>query len=595
MPLYISRIRIKNFRNFKDLDLRLNASTVVLGENKAGKSNLLHALRLILDPSLSESSRTLKIEDFWDGLKNPFSGKRVKIVVELTGFEDDKAAQAVLTDCIVSKQPYVARLTYIFRPREKLEREPLSEGDYEYVIFGGIDEKHRVGSNVRRWISVFLLPALRDAESELESWRRSPLRPLLEKLNIDSKELKALMSALNAINNKLVGQKSIADLADNITSRIDSMVGSAYGLETRLGLTPTESDQLIRSIKIFVDGDKSRTISQASLGSANVLLLALLLQNFEANRSTKSLVSTILAIEEPEAHLHPQVQRLLLRYFLAQKHPIIVTTHSPNIASVAPIDSLVLLRRTVKTGSVGYSTSGLKLSDDERDDLQRYLDVTRAEILFAKGVILVEGPAEQFLLPAFAKSLKDSHGEPLDLDRLGISICSVYGTEFRPYRRLLGSRGISLPHVIITDRDPTTRNQAVVQLGLLRGIKLVEDDEIRKQVTQDYAKKRWASACRKLAEDNIFVNNNTLEIDLVDDFADELGESYHELVGSKTKADHFSELLQNPAANRDGILSRIERIGKGRFAQRLAAKLIGSRPPSYLKDALQRIVDLVAS
>jgi putative ATP-dependent endonuclease of OLD family len=592
LALYISRVKVKNFRNFKRLDLPLCPSAVIVGENKVGKSNLVHALRLVLDPSLPDTYRMLKAEDFWDGISKPFSGKEIRIILEMTGFDEDKAAQAVLTDCLVKKNPYVARLTYIFRPRAKLAADPSSENDYEYLVFGGSDEKNRVASDVRHWISVFLLPALRDAEGDLDNWRRSPLRPLLERLNIDSARLRTILKDLNEVNGKLAAEQPVASLANEITSRIDSMVGTAFGIDTRLGLTPSEAPQLLRSLKLFVDGDKSRPISQASLGSANVLFLALLLQKLDASRSDKSLVSTILAIEEPEAHLHPQVQRLLFRYFLGQRYPVLVTTHSPHIASVAPIDSLVLLKQTKKLGAVGYSTNRLPLSGAERDDLQRYIDVTRAEVLFAKGVILVEGAAEQFLIPAFAKSLLDSRGEPVDLDRFGISVCSVNGTEFGVYRKLLGSQGIAVPHVVITDGDPSQSDGRTVHSGLLRGIKLVEDDNARRDATRDYARRRWSSTRKILAGQNVFVNEDTLELELIESFKLELARTYRELTGSREKAANFAALMEEPSENRTKILARIERIGKGRFAQRLAPKVEGKEPPGYIKSALEQIISL---
>jgi putative ATP-dependent endonuclease of OLD family len=182
----------------------------------------------------------LKAEDFWDGISKPFSGKEIRIVLEMTGFEEDKAAQAVLTDCLVKKNPSVARLTYIFRPRAKLDAHPSSENEYEYLVFGGNDEKNRVASDVRHWISIFLLPALRDAEGDVDNWRRPPLRPLLERLNIDSTGLKTILKDLNEVNSKRVAEKPVASLADEITSRIDSMVGAAYGIDAKLGLTPSE-------------------------------------------------------------------------------------------------------------------------------------------------------------------------------------------------------------------------------------------------------------------------------------------------------------------------------------------------------------------
>ena len=85
---------------------------------------------------------------------------------------------------------------------------------------------------------------------------------------------------------------------------------------------------------------------------------------------------------------------------------MILTTHSPHIASVAPLTSLLLLREQANVGTKGYSTASAEFTGDDVEDLERYLDVTRAELVFARGVILVEGDAERFLVPTFAGEMK---------------------------------------------------------------------------------------------------------------------------------------------------------------------------------------------
>lgn len=108
----LSRIAIKNFRNFKLLDVRLGDHAVVLGENKVGKTNLLFALRLILDATLPDSQRRLRLDDFWDGLPRPLKSEDyIAILIEFRDFDDNEDLLAVLADHLIKPDPMVARIT----------------------------------------------------------------------------------------------------------------------------------------------------------------------------------------------------------------------------------------------------------------------------------------------------------------------------------------------------------------------------------------------------------------------------------------------------------------------------------------------------
>ena len=177
---FLSRIEITNFRNFESLAVDLQPVTVLVGENRSGKSNLLEALRLVLDPSLADSNRQLKSEDFWDGLEEPFGGNIIEVKVHIQGLSGEDA-KAVLADCIVETKPLTALLTYRFQPKHttKKAKGKVGASDYDFVVFGGSDEKNRVGSEVRKWICIIVLPALRDAESDLNNWRKLSASPAL--------------------------------------------------------------------------------------------------------------------------------------------------------------------------------------------------------------------------------------------------------------------------------------------------------------------------------------------------------------------------------------------------------------------------------
>ena len=584
-----------NFANFSDVDVETGNSIVIVGENKVGKSNFIRALQLILDPGLAERDRQLGLEHFWDGLGEDKLGEMIEIAIELTDFTDNPRLMAHLNDCVVDPgPPMIARLTYRFQPKANLGRDPETLADYEYIIFGGDDPEMAAPPSLRRMLPLDVQAALRDTEKDLSSWRNSPLRPLIEQLatSLDEHAREEIQEQVNEAQAELAGHAEVVATAKRISQRLIAIAGEQHAVPLTLGLAPTRVDALLRGLRLLIDNGV-RGVPDASLGTANLIFLALKSLELDQLVTDGERDHTFFAVEEPEAHLHPHVQRLVYRYFLGAaengdeaESPLttILTTHSPHIASVTPMRSIVLLRHDAEEGAtVAVSTATAPLTERDEADLQRYIDVTRGEIFFARGVILVEGDAERFLIPAFADALD------IPLDILGITVCSVGGTNFTPYVKLLRPQGLNIAHVILTDRDPNGAGPPLVRRRLIAVARLVEDGV-------DYTPLDAEAVIARAGRLGYFVNGNTLEPELfIEGLAGDMQTIIQQElpIGQRTR-NALQQWVDTPGTlDEKRLIALIERIGKGRFAQALAPHVSEDTCPDYIRRALLYIRDAV--
>lgn len=628
---YICRVQIKNFRNFRSVDFRLNKRQVVIGENGVGKSNLLRALQLILDPTLSEKDRTLEESDFWAGLDAPMeNGEEIEISIYLSDYEDnlDLLAQLVDATVILDSGQEALKLTYRFYPDEN--------GDYRFIVFKGGDETRPFTYEDRKVLNIKVIKAIRDVEGEMRSPRTSPLTQVLKQKYAPSKEaLTDIAQRLDSTGQNVLQVAQIQSLENCLKERLNAILASdRNGFDVSLRTTNADASKLLYALRPLIDG---RETYDASLGVDNVLYVALVLLQLQDStvppfldvdkyerlaRKNQELATrfyrktaandyelqgdemsdgypdlyrvmseifgsngvTILAVEEPEAHLHPIYQRLLYKHFIKDcKAPVITTTHSTHISAVADVKSIVRLLET-SSGTDVKTTADLNLEPRELDDLARYIDVNRGEIYMAKGVVFVEGYAEEYLLPRFAEGLG------FELDRLGIVVCNIASTNFKPYWRF--AQALGLPCVAITDGDPKTKTP-----GVERAFKLCQDCFSEKD-RNDYQAVSAAERRALLAQYDFFVGETTLETDI---FAANVAEQkrqtiiqvFNELTeGGEKQKEHFATELTS--GQYKACLSKIEEIGKGRFAQRLATYARQLTPPEYIRQALLQIKAKVA-
>lgn len=658
---YISRVEIKNFRNFQSVDINLDHKQIIIGENNVGKTNYIYALQLILDPTLSDQERMLKESDFYEEIKNPFNNEEeICISIEINNYEYNKNILSQICDGTIqdSEGKEKLKITYKFRPSAKSNK----KGKYEYIIYKGKNEDNLFTYRDREILNIKVIDALRDVEKELKNSSKSPINKMLKEYDIDLDELQDIVDKMHGTSEELLEIDEIVDITTRINSTYSKLIGKSDKSELNLNTMDLKAEKILYSMKLM---NNTRSISDNSLGINNILYISLILSQLadttvprllKADQMVKlkdeegaeildlayeetdnlnyflkedidtynhkklyefmSLYKdeadsfTILAIEEPEAHLHPINQRLIFKEVINNSNSsVILTTHSTHITAISPIDYIVALRKYNNTYTEARSTYSIELTKQEKLDIQRYIDIKKSEIYFGKGVIFVEGIAEEYLVPRFAERLGYS------LDEYGIVICNINSTNFKPFVSLC--KKLKIPFAIITDGDfyyeyRNSKNE------IKRNYHILYDEEDKRECgylgNEIIAKQLFSlneidesilsldinEQDKEFNNLGIFISQYTLEVEIMkackgDVEAQQIIKKvYRELVdNNELKCKRFNKKLEEEEWFK--CLNRIETngVGKGRFAQILSLYCIEAHIPPYIQESIEYIVEKV--
>ncbi|MGW3341214.1 ATP-dependent nuclease [Streptomyces sp. NPDC001009] len=506
--LYLGRIRAEGFKSLLDVDVPLRQGvTVVVGENNAGKSNFIDALRLLTDPLDGRRTRWWDPDDV-----HPWAeGASAHLSAVYAGLEDVEAATHLQALVPQGDEPGLgdglrARYSVAFaRPAEgeRAQRPVWSAGRM-------LDDPEPEARSTVRHV---YLPPMRNAQQELASSSGNRLRLILAAELGGEKAVRAFEDEQAEHFRNLEQHDKIQKVRGRINDPLTQLTAGAHPQHMELSFADPTLVSIARALRTRMsdEGLDVEDIARSGLGYTNLLYIATVLAELEAARGADL---TLFLVEEPEAHLHPQLQNLLLDHLKARalqsqtstpetegaplgRIQVVITTHSPVLAAATTVEDLVVLKRTRTAAPATVTTpesadpeatdqdepvdsssavkpafafttaavpiASIPLARHEPAKLDRYLDITKSAMLFGTRVILVEGLAEALLLPAFARLVLDAIPDDHDRARAhavfrGSCIVAVDGVDFTPYLRALladvhGAR-VADKVVVITDQDP---------------------------------------------------------------------------------------------------------------------------------------------
>lgn len=440
----LRELKIKNFRKLSDLVVTFpKGLSVIIGENNTGKTAIIDALRLMLMPGRDLDALRISEDDFRSG--TDFA----PIEISCTFCDTTDSEEAHCQECLVDigGGKFEIRLNARVEFNKETRRANVK-------MWGGETEGGILPSNFYDRLATIYLQPLRDPESGLRPGRNSQISRLIDRLTESDEQTKFVAIAQKA-NDEIKALEPVQDARKEINDQMSRITGAELTQNTDLVFTDPSFYRIIAGLQPLIAG---LPFTLNGLGYNNLIFTSATLGTLQ--KSPQFAFRCIL-IEEPEAHLHPHLQTLLLAHLATEAEldtdavQIITSSHSPILASQAPIDSIVAVHEsTIKTSAISISTIPIaekpKEAERLKKKLQRFLDATRAELFFARRVLMVEGIAEALLLPVLAKVAGGS------LKKSAVTVVNADGINFNAFLPLFGPGKLSVPIAILTDGDAAT-------------------------------------------------------------------------------------------------------------------------------------------
>lgn len=448
--MYLQTLKIWNFRKYGSATFDISSPNLVIpfhkginvlvGKNDSGKTAILDAIKLVLKTHAYEWIK-VEDEDFYYGsdkfrielIFSDLQSNEAKNFIEWLGWEKQG-----------DKDVPILRLIYQV---EKKNNKILPAE----VKAGMDDSGYPLNAEAREYLKTTYLKALRDAENDLTAKKYSRLSQILQehklfKVQKGKHIFEQKLDEFNTIikdwfdnNTPYEEDKSVKkEIKDKIDDFIKKFIDEGYKSSFNIG--EPEIKNILEKLSLGLMDNYN-----LGLGTLNRLFMAAELLHLKRDWNGLKLCM----IEELEAHLHPQAQMKVVEALQDEKEvQFILTTHSPNLASKIEVENLLLCDEK----DVYSMEKGLTYLDQKKDYdyLKRFLDVTKSNLFFAKGVIIVEGWAEEILLPEIANCIG------CNLTKHEVSIVNVGSTAYLHFAKIFLRKDKKIPNIkvaIVTDLD----------------------------------------------------------------------------------------------------------------------------------------------
>jgi len=479
--MHITNLKIKNFRAIEDLELNLNKGlNILIGENNSGKTSVIDLLRLIFDKGNYPNEIYWKETDF---RVIDSSNEFKPIEFDIKFKPDDKKESFCFSELHVVEFNKNGNKSDFLEIHGKISLiKTKGENKIKKEYWGGKDKENRIPWEIWNELNYTYLSPLRDVTRDLKPNNNN----LLSKLFLSISELKEdedYKEKMSELIKKNFDDEKWEELLnegkEKITTHLKELNFIDDYQDIDIVFSSFEFEDIVKKLILQLPVDFELTdeerkvffnLNQNGLGYNNLIYASTIFGDIIQRKEVFEDNYNLLLIEEPEAHLHPQLENTFFRYLQkleeTNEFQIIVSSHSPTITAKTKLDNVIVMN-TINNSIFATPIRDTLLNDEDKIFLKKFLDVTKSQIFFAKGVILVEGISEALLLPVFARIMGDEY----DLDKHGIEVIET-GTTFQRYSGLFNSddssKRLNFRCSVITDDD---RDKEKLSDGRLNNLK----------------------------------------------------------------------------------------------------------------------------